>query len=391
MSRYYWLILTILLVAVACRKPEVVHTKSCSYNGADSSAKHPKNTKYIGILEKYRKLGLPGISVLTEDENGVWFGATGRADILKNTPFEPCTVSKLGSLTKMMLSTAIFQLHEAGKLNLDEKISLHLNNKVIEKVKNSGAVTLRDLLRHNTGIYDIIADGGFYLAVVNNPNKKWTAEELIAFAYNKPANFEPRTSVQYSNTNTLLAAMVVDAIRPGGKDHAQWMKELVFDKVGMPNTFYHSHDALPPQTARGYFDLYQNGTLTDVSNMITGSGFGFTGVYSNVFDMHKFMKALFIDRKLVNATSLLNMQTFAPSTDTATDIGSGLLLEYKSTGHGGVGHTGGDLGYAAVAHYFPGKNSRILIYCVNYGTNGNSNLREVYIAFREELAKTLLE
>jgi D-alanyl-D-alanine carboxypeptidase len=391
MTRFLLLFGGITVLLWACKKPEVAHTRYCHYNGADSSGKHPKNAKYLAILEKYRKLGLPGISALTEDENGVWFGATGKADILKNTPFEPCTVSKLGSLTKMMLATAIFQLHETGKLNLDDKISLHLNDEVIKKVKNAGSVTLRDLMRHNTGIYDIIADGGFYLAVVNNPTKHWTAEELIAFAYNKPSNFDARTSVEYSNTNTLLAAMVVDAILPDGKDHAQWMKELVFDKVGMPNTYYHSHDALPPQTARGYFDLYQNGTITDVSNMITGSGFGFTGVYSNVIDLHRFLKALFIEQKLVNANSLLNMQTFAPSTDTATDIGSGLLLEYKNTGHGGVGHTGGDLGYAAVAHYFPGKNNRILIYCVNYGTNGNSALRNVYIAFREEMAKTLLE
>jgi D-alanyl-D-alanine carboxypeptidase len=391
MKRYLWLCTALILSVAACRKPAVSRTQNCSYNGVDSSNKHPKNSQYKSILDKYHKLGLPGISVLTDDESGVWFGSAGKADILQNTNFQPCTVSKLGSITKMMLATAIFKLHETGKINLDDKISLHLNNKVIEKVKNAEAATLRDLMRHNTGIYDIIADGGFYLAVVNNPNKHWTAEELIAFAYNKPANFSARTSVQYSNTNTLLAAMVVDAIRPDGKDHAQWMKELVFDKVGMPNTYYHSHDALPPQTARGYFDLYQNGTLTDVSNMITGSGFGFTGVYSNVFDMHGFMKALFIDRKLLNQTSLLNMQTFAPSTDTATDIGSGLLLEYKSTGHSGVGHTGGDLGYAAVAHYFPGRNNRILIYCVNYGTNGNSALREVYSAFREELAKALLE
>ena len=124
------------LLVTSCKKPEVVHTQYCTYNGADSSKEHPKHAKYLAILQKYRTLGLPGISALTEDENGVWFGAAGKADILKNTPFEPCTVSKLGSITKMMLATAIFQLHEAGKLNLDDKISIHLNDEVINKVNN---------------------------------------------------------------------------------------------------------------------------------------------------------------------------------------------------------------------------------------------------------------
>jgi hypothetical protein len=76
--------------------------------------------------------------------------------------------------------------------------------------------------------------------------------------------------------------------------------------------------------------------------------------------------------------------------DTTYDIGIGLLREYKNTGYAGIGHTGGDLGYAAVAHIFPDRNNRMLIYCVNYGTNGDSRLRSVYAAFRDELANALL-
>ncbi|MBU6324810.1 MAG: beta-lactamase family protein, partial [Bacteroidetes bacterium] len=299
---------TAALLFGSCRKSMVDHTSTCTGPVADSSSLHPKAAIYTEILNRYTKQGLPGISALIADEQGVWTGAAGMADIEKQIPFAPCTVNKLGSITKMMFATAVFQLADKGYINLDEPISAHLNKEVVKKVKNVADVSLRDLLRHNTGIYDVITDAGFYLAVVNQPNKVWTAEELIQFVYDKPADFPAHSSVKYSNTNTLLASMVIDAIKPQGKDHAQWMRELVFEKIGMAHTYYHTHEVLPRETARGYFDLYQDGTLTDVSNMITGSGHGFTGVYSNVYDIYRFMRALFVEGTLVSEASLQSMQ-----------------------------------------------------------------------------------
>jgi len=389
MKRLTLFCLGIICALASCRKPMAGDSVTCTGPANDSSAKHPKAALFNTILNRYALQGLPGISVLIEDEHGVWTGAAGKADIAGQVAYAPCTVNKLGSITKMMFAAMLFQLVEQGLVKLDEPISMHLNKEVIQRVKNAADVTLHDLLSHNTGIYDLISDAGFYLAVVNQPNKVWTGEELIRFTYDKPSDFPAHSAVKYSNTNTLLASMVIDAIRPGGKDHAQWMRELVFQKLGMNHTFYHAHEALPPETARGYFDLYQNGTLTDVSNMITGSGHGFTGVYSNVFDIHHFMRALFVEHTLVKPSSLQAMQQWQ-SPDSTYDIGVGLLREYKNTGYEGIGHTGGDLGYAAVAHIFPGRNNRILIYCVNYGTNGDSRLRKVYEAFRNELAEEML-
>jgi D-alanyl-D-alanine carboxypeptidase len=383
-----WLSAAIFLLT-ACREPMVQTTANCVGPANDSSAQHPKAATFNQILKDYTQKGLPGISVLVEDEYGTWTGAAGMADIAAQVPFAPCTVNKLGSITKMMFASMVFQLAEQNLIDLDEPISKHLSKELIGRVNNASEASLRDLLGHKTGIYDLIADAGFYLAVVNQPNKKWTSEELIRFTYDQPADFPFKSTVKYSNTNTLLASMVIDAIKPAGKDHAAWMHTLVFQKLGLSNTYYHTHDPLPRETARGYFDLYQEGTLTDVSNMITGSGHGFTGVYSNVYDIHRFMRALFVDQTLVSKTSLQAMQQWS-APDTTYDIGIGLLREYKNTGYAGIGHTGGDLGYAAVAHIFPDRNNRMLIYCVNYGTNGDSRLRSVYAAFRDELANALL-
>jgi len=382
----------LLVFASACRKSYVGKSESCNISFADSSGQHPRRAVYQAILDKYKKLGLPGVAVLIEDEDGVWVGSAGKADIKEGVDFKPCTVSKVASITKMMFASAVMQLNEQGKVNLDDKASKWLDADVVKEVNNLGEVTLRDLLQHSTGIYDIITGSDFYLAVLNNPNKKWKGKELIRFAYGKPVDFAYVPNAVkggYSNTNTLLLSMCIEAIT--GRPHNEWMRELVIDKVGMSNTYYHVHDALPANIAQGYFDLYNNGTIVNVSNLVTGSGNGYGGIYSNVLDLHKFMKALFINKTLVSQQSLDLMTTFIED-DERGNLGVGLLQQYKhlNTGHMGVGHSGRDLGYSGDAHYFPTRNNRIFINLVNYGTNGDTPLRQVFYDMRDAFAKELM-
>ncbi len=393
MRHSIFFIVVLGLLNSGCRKSDIQASAVCNADYADSSYKHPDRAVYQAILGKYQRKGLPGIAVLIEDENGVWLGSAGKADIKGGIDFKPCTVSKVASMTKMFLVTAVMQLREQGKININDKISQHLSSDIVNKVDNADLVTIRDLMQHTTGIYDIIFDADFYLAVLNNPNKHWTGKELIKFAYNKPAVFAYKDTLQkaeYSNTNTLLLSMCLESIT--GRPHHELLRELVFDKVGMKNSYYHYHQQLPAQVAQGYFDLYNNGSIVNVSNLITGSGNGFNGVYSNVSDIYKFMRALFIDKTLVSSGSLDLMQTFVPSGEEG-DIGVGLLQQYKqlNLGHLGVGHSGGDLGYCGEAQYFPSRNNRIFVTLVNYGTNGNTPLKDVYKDMRAEFVKTLLK
>lgn len=387
------LLMLVLSSVVSCKKSIVGVSESCNADYADSSYKHPKRLIYQAILEKYKKKGLPGIAVLLEDEDGVWTGSIGKADIKAGVDFKPCTISKVASITKMMFATAVFQLVEQGRVNLDDKVSKWIDKDIIKPVKNAELATLRDLLQHSSGIYDIINDGDFYLAVLNNPNKKWSAEELIKFAYNKPASLvyeSPALRGSYSNTNTLLLTMCIEKIT--GEPHAKWMNELVIQKLGLSHTIYHSHDKLPSSVAQGYYDLYNNGSIVNVSNLITGNGHGYNGIYSNVLDLHKFMKALFIDKSLISQTSLDMMQTFIAD-DESGNLGVGLLQQYKKIvpNDMGIGHSGRELGYSGDAHYFPSKNNRIFINLVNYGTNGDTPLRQVFYDMRDEFVIALLQ
>ena len=145
-------------------------------------------------------------------------------------------------------------------------------------------------------------------AVLNEPNKKWKPEELLEYVYDEDPLFAAGDSAIYSNTNTILVAMVIEA--QTGKKHAELLKQYIIQPLGMTYTYYQPHDELPNSVAQGYYDLYNNNTIVNVSNLVTGSGNGYGGIYSNLFDMQKFAEALFINQSLLSPSSFSIMQTY---------------------------------------------------------------------------------
>lgn len=390
-------ILSVLVIGSNCQKGDIDSSQPCSYAYPAGNDNHPKAARFNNILIKYTKQGLPGISMLIRDHSGTWIGAAGKADIEQNIPFQPCTVAKVASITKMFTGTLAHLLVEQNVFKLDDKVDSWLDEELLKKVKNCRGATIRQLMQHTTGIYDVITGTEFYLALLNNPDKKWTAEELIKLVYGKEPKFALGTSCFYSNTNTLLLSMVIQ--KASGRKNQDLLREKVLQPLGMNDTYYYSHDELPPITAQGYFDLYNNQTLTNVTNFNTGSGHGYGGFFSTVLDLQKFIEPLLRGKTILQAGSLNEMTKFLPEIDPedpANDLnlGAGLMKRYfnqaLTSDRYGYGHTGRDLGYSANSFYFPNYDVTCC-FIVNYGTNAESELREVFYDFQDELTDALFE
>jgi D-alanyl-D-alanine carboxypeptidase len=345
-------------------------------------------------LDKYTRKGLPGISLLVNDHSGTWVGAAGEADLGNNINFVPGTVSKAASITKLFMSTLLFRLMEdslktgIGYRAIHTKISYWLPPDIISKIPNGDLVTLGQCMNHETGIPDIIEQDAFYLAVLNNPDKKWEPEQLLEFIYNKAPLFAPSDTAIYSNTNTVLIKMVIETVT--GKSHADLLKEYISEPLDLQYTYYQPYDKLPNNTAQGYFDLYNNNMLVNVSNLVTGSGNGYGGLYSNVFDLFKFLNALLVQRTLLTPSSLSIMTTFNGKQDGPNFYGYGLQKSFLDHGSDfGIGHKGRDLGYTANLFYFPSRQVTHIFF-INYGTDSKSNLRDVFDQFQEELVNLTL-
>lgn len=390
------LVFIILLCSLfTCRKAQIVTTKTIGppipWN--DSSNSHPKNAAFKALIEKYRIKGLPGISLLVNDPNGTWVGATGKADIGNNIDFVPGTISKAASITKLFMGTLMFKLFEdsvnsgLGYRSLYMPMSHWIPDRITSKIRNGNSITLGQLMNHQSGIPDLIEQDAFYLAVLNNPNKKWEQEELLSFIYNKSALFHPGDTAIYSNTNTVLVTLVMEYAT--GQKHEELLKQKIIQPLVLSNTYYQPHDELPNSVAQGYFDLYNNNSLVNVSNLVTGAGNGYGGLYSNLFDLYKFADGLFLKQTFLKPASMAIMQTYGKQ-DGTNLYGYGIQKSYLTRGiDGGIGHKGRDLGYNANLFYFP--NKRVLhILFVNYGTDSDSDLQPVFQEFLEELVNITL-
>jgi D-alanyl-D-alanine carboxypeptidase len=386
----YLLVIAIILLLFACRKAEIGKTRSTTIVNAwdDSSAKHPQNAAFINLLAKYKGKGLPGISMLVNDKNGTWIGAAGKADIANDIDFYPATISKVASITKFFMGVMMFKLFEdsvhtgLGFLSLNKPITTWIPSEITDKLPNGNKVTLGQLMKHETGIPDINELDAFYLAVLNNPNRRWTQEELLSFVYNKDPLFAPGDTAIYSNTNTILVTMVME--KATQRKHETLLNDIIIQPLHLINTFYQPHDVLPNSVAQGYFDLYNNNTLVNVSNLVTGSGNGYGGIYSNLFDLFTFINAVLVKKTFLSPKSLAVMQTYGKP-DGTNRYGYGIMKKFIERGdNAGIGHSGRDLGYSANLFYFPFKGVTHIFF-INYGTDADSKLRDVFYQFQEDL------
>jgi D-alanyl-D-alanine carboxypeptidase len=164
--------------------------------------------------------------------------------------------------------------------------------------------------------------------------------------------------------------MVVE--RATGRSHAQLLRERILEPLGMADTYYQGHDKLPEgKIAQGYFDIYNNNTITNLSNYNTGAGNGMGGMISTAIDLQLFIKALFVQKTLITEQSLEQMMQFSPTDSPSRFLGVGIVKDLLSLTT--YGHTGGDLGYTSSLYWIPERNASLAL-LINYGSTQNSSL-----------------
>lgn len=382
----------ILIFFMACEneinKPSVL---VCPLEDSAIYHENPKSAEFRTLIDNYVHRGIPGVILLVKDSSGFFIGASGMADINKGIPMQACHVSKIASVTKLMFGVAIMRLQEKGVLSLDDPIKKYISDDKLRNISNCDKpLTIRNLMNHTAGLYDVIDDNGFYLQVLNDPSKHWTGDDLLRYVENKPSafDFSPLDTVGYSNTNYLLLSLIVEAAT--GTPHSVVLHNEVIDPLNLSDTYYFWHDPLPGNgIAQGYFDLYNNGNLENLTQWNTGSGNGYGGIYSTVWDMYKFIDALFIQKTLLTQASLDEMLVFHPDIESRKLLGVSCFKDFIDIGDPekdyAWGHRGRDLSYSADLFYFPEHHASMAL-IVNYGTDGDSRLRPVFLEMRDRIA-----
>lgn len=389
MTNTVYFIITIFLLT-ACQKGEDIDPSfyNCNFNFSDSSSVNPNNHKYQSVLNDMTSSGVVGVTMsVYHTQTGMWMGSSGKADLHNNVDMQSCNISRVGSTVKMFTATTVLKLAEEGKLNLDDRISSYLQGDVINKIENADRATIRQLLQHSSGIYNYIQNLKFQTASLNDFIREWSPNDLLEYAYNQKAYFQPGEDVRYSNTGYIMLGMLIEEIED--KPFYNVFEEKIFIPLGLTMTTFAAEEHIPYGTVRGYIDMYSNLQVVESTyfsgwDYYTADG----GLISNPYDMNVFFRAL-MSGQIINSNSLSQMLTWKTPNEPDPDffpITYGLGI-FKIDTEEGIAymHSGDAVGYYANMMYFPDDSTTIV-----YAVNSNYGKIDQFVSTKEAIEKIII-
>lgn len=291
---------------------------------------------------------LPGLSaIVVEDQEVLWSGAVGLANIEKNLETKAATLCSICSISKLFTSVAIMKLYDEGKLRLDDRVSDLLPAfKVQQQFKESGPITIRSLLTHSSGLP---REAGY--PYWTGPDFPFPSKEQIDSKLGEQETLYPAsTYFQYSNLGLTLLGEIVEEI--SGVTYDEYVQENILEPLGLSDTRTELPEALyGNELAIGYSALARNGERKKV-NFFQANGIKpAAGLSSNVLDLGKFASWQFRLRdttvtEILKPSTLKNMQSVHwTNPDWDTTWGLGFVVYKGSDGNTWVGHGGSCPGY----------------------------------------------
>lgn len=213
----------------------VVSFGLCAASFAQSERTLPSGASYADIgndIEAYVKkheATTAAMEVAVFDaQSTIYRNAFGYADIEQKRKADFDTVFEWGSVTKLLVWVSVMQLWEQDKLDLEADITTYLPDTFVQKLKITQPVTMVQLMNHNAGFQEMIAD-----LMIRNRNHVYSLEETLL--QHPPVQiYEPGTVTAYSNWGTSLAAYIVECI--SGQSFSDYVHEHIFAPLGMKRT-----------------------------------------------------------------------------------------------------------------------------------------------------------
>jgi len=331
-------------------------------------------------------LGAKSLSaaIQTADES-IWAHAVGISSAMPPVNVTTNDAYLIGSVTKTITSACILQLADEELLNIDDSLFEWLPTMPYIDT----AITIRQLLNHTSGIYDVLAHPHNQDSMLADISRIWTPEELID-RFISPPNFQAGTSWAYSNTNYFLLSMIIKEVT--GNDFYTELRNRFFDGLILNSFAIPAFETLNAPVAHCWLDMTGDGVLDDghnfyMSYMSLNSTAGAAGGYfSTPTDCTKWMR-MYMRGDLLSTAMMAEAQTVvnAPGSQ-GGKYGLGLMKNQTNfLGYLAYGH-GGDLAYHASSWYFPELDQSITVF-----TNDNSETSWTLLPVVRELLRTYID
>jgi CubicO group peptidase (beta-lactamase class C family) len=232
MFRYEWpLIRSSLLAAVLAAG---VALCAQTVDNIDPAVKARIDRIAAGVMEQR---GIPSASIaVVQGGKLVYTHAYGLAHINPDKPATPKMRYSIGSISKQFTAAAVLLLQEQGKLSLDDAVG-----KYVPGLTRGDEVTIRQVLSHTSGYQDYWPEDYLMTPMM----KPATAQQILDAWARKPLDFEPGTQWQYSNTNFVIAGLIVEKV--SGEKLMDFLEEHIFHPLGMKSV-WNSDEAKLTQT-----------------------------------------------------------------------------------------------------------------------------------------------
>lgn len=280
-----------------------------------------------------------------------WIGVSGVSH--EDIEITPEMRFSAGSIAKNFSAATILKLAEQGEINLDDQLYYWVP--AFPYVDST--ITIRQLLNHTSGLYDVVDNPDFWEEIFQNPAQFWTPEELIIM-FNQESLFPKGTDWNYSSLPGYgILRIIIEDIT--GSDITEVYDDLFFTPFGLDQTFATKGELQPVNIAHSWYDLNGNGIYDDFYSWprtAIASGAG-GEVFSTAEDLAEWARVLYRERSVLGEEYMDQMLTFhSPCTDEEFLCeGYGLgVVKYNSEVFNGltiIGHSGNAPGYAASCMY----------------------------------------
>jgi D-alanyl-D-alanine carboxypeptidase len=308
----------------------------------------------------HTEIGAKSFSAAIEFPNNyMWSAAAGISSQVPLVQATPQHVYLIGSITKTMTSACILQLAEEGLLSIDD--SLYEWVETINYINPN--ITIRQLLRHQSGLYDVLLNPNCEPTLLSNMDSIWSSADLIN-TFIQPPLFQPGEGWSYCNTNYFLLGMIIKEAT--GNEFYEELRSRFFTPLSMNTIAVPAFEDLNSPVAHVWMDLNGDQAFEDanflysnylsLNSAVTPAG----GYYSTASDISHWMRSYMRGDVLLSSSMDEAIETVpAPGLPSCT-YGLG-LMKRSFIGFQGYGH-GGDLAYASSSWYFPAKDLSITVF-----------------------------
>ncbi|WP_380283649.1 serine hydrolase domain-containing protein [Kitasatospora purpeofusca] len=301
------------------------------------------------IQQVMQQAGIPGVQVgLWMTGRGTYLRAFGVADKETGAPMTDRLNMRIGSETKTFTATAVLQLVDEGLIGLDDPIAAHLDG-----VPGGEEIRVRDLLDMRSGLFPYSSDTDFVNAFLDDPDRVFTPEELLAYGYRHENEFAPGSQFQYSNSNYILLGLLVEHV--SGRSLEDFVRDRITGPSGLRHTLFPHGTELPAPYAHGYTDQTPSGAVADSTHWDPSWAWSAGALVSDLRDLRHWATDLATGTLLSPGTQAQRLDVL-PTGIPGAGYGLGIFNI-----NGWIGHNGSLPGYESLTIYLPEECATLVV------------------------------